>query len=179
MKDFGEEIVDNDEILNIVNEIKILMKEDKYRNDSIKDFTKDYLDKIEKLEEALLNYMGGNDLKILKTEFPDRWKYLNEKLAYPYEYFNSLDEYNKPVHYLKRENFFSKFKNDFPSDKEIEGTKQITIKFNIKNGEELTQLYLKSDVFLLACVFAKFIKISVLEYGINPLCCVSLPGNVV
>ena len=49
-------------------------------------------------------------------------------------------------------------------------------KCNIKNGEELTQLYLKSDVILLADVFEKFIKISVEEYGINPLYCVSLPG---
>ena len=48
--------------------------------------------------------------------------------------------------------------------------------FNIKNGEELTEIYLKSDVLLLACVFEKFIKISNNEYGINPLYCVSLPG---
>ena len=48
--------------------------------------------------------------------------------------------------------------------------------FNNKNGEELTEIYLKSDVLLLACVFEKFIKISVNEYGNNPLFCVSLPG---
>ena len=48
--------------------------------------------------------------------------------------------------------------------------------FNIKNGEELTELYLKSDVILLSDVFEKFIKISIEEYGINPLYCVSLPG---
>ena len=49
-------------------------------------------------------------------------------------------------------------------------------RFNIKNGEELTQLYLKSDVLLLTCVFEKFIKVSVNDFGINPLYCVSLPG---
>ena len=48
--------------------------------------------------------------------------------------------------------------------------------FNIKNGEELTEIYLKSDVLLLACVFEKFIKVSVNEFDINPLYCVSLPG---
>ena len=31
-------------------------------------------------------------------------------------------------------------------------------KFNIENEEKLTQLYLKSDVLLLACVFEKFLK---------------------
>ena len=36
---------------------------------------------------------------------------------------------------------------------------------------------MKSDVLLLTCVFEKFIKVSVGEYGINPpLYCVSLPG---
>ena len=54
MKDFKEDIVDNDEILNIVNEIKLLIEEEKYNNDSIKDLKKDYPYKIEKLEEALL-----------------------------------------------------------------------------------------------------------------------------
>ena len=29
---------------------------------------------------------------------------------------------------------------------------------------------------MLSCVFEKFIKLSVIEYGINPLFCVSLPG---
>ena len=35
---------------------------------------------------------------------------------------------------------------------------------------------MKSDVLLLACVFEKFKKISVYQYDINPLYCVSLPG---
>ena len=176
LKDFEEEIVDKDEILNIVNEIKRLFTEDKYKNVSIKDTKKDYPDKTKELEEALLNYMGENDLKILKTGFPDKWKYLTEKLAYPYEYFNSIDDYKKPVDNLKKEDFFSKLKNKCPDDEEIERTKEIIKIFDIKDGEELTEIYLKSDVLLLACVFEKFIEVSVNEFGINPLCCVSLPG---
>ena len=37
------------------------------------------------MDEALLTYLGGNDLKISKTGFLDKWKYLTKKLAYPYE----------------------------------------------------------------------------------------------
>ena len=48
-------------------------------------------------------------------------------------------------------------------------------RFNFKI-EELTQLYLKSDVLLLACLFENFIKVTVNEFGINPLYCLSLPG---
>ena len=176
LEDFEEEIVANDEILNIVNEIKMLITEDKYKNDSSKDLKKDYPDKINELEEALLDYMGENDPKILKTGFPDKWKYLTKKLAYPYEYFNSVEDYEKPVDNLKKEHFFSKLKNKCPDDEEIERTKEIIKIFNIKNGEELTEIYLKSDVLLPACVFEKFIKVSVNEFKINPLYCVSLPG---
>ena len=102
--------------------------------------------------------MGENGLKILKTEFPDnKWKYLTKKLAYPDEIFNSLDDYQKPVENLKAEDFFSKSKNDYPSDEEIERTKEIIKLFNIENGE-LTQLYLKTDVLLRTYVFEKIIK---------------------
>ena len=163
------EIFDNDEILNIVNKI---VEDDR----TIEDLKKCYPEEIENLEESLLNYMGENDLKILKTGFPNKWKYLAKKLAYPYEYFNSIDDYKQPVNNLKKKDFFSKLKNKCPDDEEIQRTMDIIETFNIMNGEELTEKYLKSDVLLLACVFEKFIKVSVNEFDINPLYCVSLLG---
>ena len=48
--------------------------------------------------------------------------------------------------------------------------------FGLKNGEELTKLYCKKDVFLLADVIEKFVKVSFEEYGIIPLYCLCLPG---
>ena len=126
--------------------------------------------------DSLVKNLDEDDFKILKKEFTEKWLYLNKKLAYPYEYFNSINDYKKPVHNLENKGFFSKLKNKCPDDKEIDRTREIIRKFNIKNGKELTELYLKSDVILLADVFEKFIKISVEEYGINPLYCVSLPG---
>ena len=167
LKDFEEEFVDK---------IKMLITEDKYENDSIKHIKKDYPDEFKKLEEALLDYMGENDLKILKTGFPDKWKKLAKKPDYPYEFFNCIEDYQKPVDNLKKEDFFSKLKNKCPDDEEIERTKEIIKIFDIKKGEELTEIYLKSDVLLLAYVFEKFIKVSVNEFRINPLYCVSLPG---
>ena len=164
-----KEILDNDELWD--NVIKI-----KDHDRTIEDLKKDYPSEIKNLEEALLNYMGENDLKVLKTEIPDKWKYLTKKLAYPYEYFISIDDYQKPVNNSKKEQFFSKLKNGFPDDEEIQRTMDIIKRFDIKNGEELTQIYLKSDVLLLASVFEKFIKVSVNEFGINLLYCVSLPG---
>ena len=67
-------------------------------------------------------------------------------------------------------------KTKCPDDEEIERTKEIIENLSFKNGEELTEITLKSDVFLLACVFEKFKKVSVNEFGINPVYCVSPPG---
>ena len=175
-----KEIVDSDEILSIVNKIegknsegiKNLEEDDR----TIRNLKKYCPEEIENLEEALLNYKGENDLKILKTGFPDMWKYLTKKMAYPYEYFYNIDDYQKPVNNLKKKDFFSKLKNGYPNDEEIERTKEIIKKFNIANGEELTEIYLKTDVLLLTCVFEKIVKVSFNEIEINPLYCVSLPG---
>ena len=65
-----------------------------------------------------------------------------------------------------------------PVIKKIERRKESIKLFDNKNGEEVTQLYLKSDVLLLARVFEKFIKVSINELGINPLYCLSLSGYI-
>ena len=109
--------------------------------------------------------MGENDRKILKTELLDKWKYLTKKLAYPYKNFNSLADYQKPVYALKKEAFFSKSKNDYPIDEEIERTKEIIKFFKIKKGKDLTRLCLESDVPLLTCVFEKIKKVSINKFG--------------
>ena len=132
--------------MNIVDEI---VEDDK----TVKDLKKDYPDEIKNLEAALLNYMGENDLKFLKTGFPYKWKYLTKKLAYPYEFCKSIEDYQKPVNNIKKEDFFSKLKNVYPDNEEIERTKEIIKLFGIKNEEELTETYLKSDILcLLLCL---------------------------
>ena len=63
-----------------------------------------------------------------------------------------------------------------PQDEEIDQTKETIKIFDMNIGEELTEIYLKSDVSLLACVSEKFLKVSVNEFGNKALYCVSLPG---
>ena len=82
--------------------------------------------------DKLVKNLDDDDFKNLKKEFPDKWQYLNKKLAYPYQYFNSIVDYKKPVNDLKKENFFSKLKNEYPSDDEIKRTKEIIKLFDIK-----------------------------------------------
>ena len=168
LKNLKEESVHNDEIFDIVNKI---VEDDK----TINDLKKDYPNEIKNLEEALLDYRRENDLKILKTGFPVKWKSLTKKLADPYDFFNCIEDYRKPIDNLKNEDFVSKLKNKFPDDEEIQRTMDTIDKFKIKNGEELSEIYLKSDLILLTCVFEKFIRVSFNEFEINLLYCVSLP----
>ena len=101
-----KENVDNEEIFDITNEIA---EEDR----TIEKFKKFYPNKFDELEETLLNYRGEIDLKNLKTELLDNmWKHLISKLNYPYEVFKSNNGYQKPLDNLKKEDFFSKSKND-------------------------------------------------------------------
>ena len=124
LKNFKKEVVGDDKILNIINELENMIDKTK-KNKSISDLKKKYPDKINELEEACLDYIGENDLKLLKIEFPDKWRYLTKKLAYPYEYFNSIAGYDKPVDNSENKDFFSKLKNKCPDDKEIDRTREI------------------------------------------------------
>ena len=117
-RNLKKEIVDNDYILNFVTDI---WEYDR----TIEDLKKDYPDKIKNLEGALLDYMGENDLKILQDEFGDKWIFLTKKLVHPYEFFDSINDYQKPVTDLRKEDFFSKLKHKCPKDEEIAKTMKI------------------------------------------------------
>ena len=152
IKSLKKEDVGDDILKNFVNEAEKLIGKVGY-NKNIENLKKDCPAEIEKLEEFLFNHMRETDPKNLKTEFPDIWKKLTKNLAYPYEFFNCADGYQKLVDNLKNEFFFIKLKNECPDEKEKERTKELVEKVNIKTGEELTQLFLKSDVLIFACVF--------------------------
>ena len=101
--------------------------------------------------------MNDDKFNKLKKEFMDKWQYLNKRLAYPYEYFNCIDDYyQKPVNDLKKEDFSSKLKKKCPMDEEIERTKEIIKLFNIENEN--------------------FVKVFVKEFNNIALYCVSLSG---
>ena len=93
-----KEIVDDEFILKIVNRLESLVNNER----TIEDSKKDFPDEFGKLKEALNNYISDNDLEISKSELPDGWIYLSKTLAYPHEYFSSIDDYQKPVDNVKK-----------------------------------------------------------------------------
>ena len=86
LESLNREIVENGNLLNIIIEMETLTFKDRYDNESIKHLKKDSPDNFSKLGEPLINWLSENDPKFLKKEFPDRWKFLNKKLANPYEF---------------------------------------------------------------------------------------------
>ena len=79
---------------------------------------------------------------------------------------------------MNKKDFFAKIKNEYPSDIETEGTKTIIKLFNINKKEQLTKLYMKNDVSLLACVIENFINESINDFDLIHLHSVSLPGYI-
>ena len=88
-------------------------------------------------------------------------KLFRKKLAYPYEYF-ILDNFDKPLN-LTKEDYWSTLTQSYSSDDDITRTQKLIDKNNIKNGQELTMLYLKMDVLQLADVFDNFVESSTRE----------------
>ena len=100
---------------------------------------------------------------------------MTKKLAYLHEFFNSFDDYQKNVDSLKRKISAVNCKIS-PRNGQILRINHFNTSFNVKNGEDSTKIYLKSDVLLPACVFEKLIRVLIKEYDFNPLYCVSLLG---
>ena len=97
-------------------------------------------------------------------------------MAYPYEYFKSFDDYELSIVNLNKNDDNSKLSKSIPKEEQIERTNKLIDIFNIQIGRQLTELYLKTDVILLADAFENVINVSIKEFGINPLYSVSLPG---
>ena len=98
-------------------------------------------------QDSVVKTLDNIYFEILKKGFPGIWENIDKNVAYPYEYFNSIHDSQKPVNKFKNEDFFGKIKNVCPSDEGTGRTKGIIRIFFIKN-EELTNFYIKNDVIL-------------------------------
>ena len=76
----------------------------------------------------------------------------------------------------EKSKFFSSLKDEEISEKDFEKDKNIWNTFGMKTLEEYHDLYLKTDVLLLADVYEKFIKTCLSYYGLDPCHYFSSPG---
>lgn len=100
---------------------------------------------------------------------------MNQKGVFPYEYvsgYEKLDETSLPP----KESFYSALSGTHISDKEYMHAQNVWRKFNIKTLGEYSDLYLKSDVLLLADVFENFRNACMSTHALDPAHYFGAPG---
>ena len=94
------------------------------------------------------------------------------KTLYPYEYFGLYD-YQEVIGSLKIEDFKSSLSNKLPTQEEVYSFNKDN---SHKTGKDLAIEYLQNDVEILDYCMNEYAKLSMKEFGLNPLHYVSLPG---
>uniref|UniRef100_UPI0035D00644 DNA polymerase n=1 Tax=Bartonella sp. CL43QHWL TaxID=3243532 RepID=UPI0035D00644 len=138
-----------------------------------------FLDSYRFLQSSLDNItksMTDDDFKITRHQFPNTtdFKLLRKKGSVPYSFYTSHESYN--VTYLEKSMFFDELKNEMAPDSAYDEAKVIWDHFKIKNHGEFIDLYLKTDVLLLADLFEKFRNVNLNYFQIDPCHCYSAPG---
>lgn len=128
---------------------------------------------LDKLASYLTKYPNlQSEFKEINT---DNFKLLTRKGVYPYEHItsiNNLSETNLPP----KSAFYSKLNDCDISNEEYEHAKEVWSKFNCKSMGDYSDLYLKTDVLLLADVFEAFRTTCLSVYGLDPAHSYTLPG---
>ena len=118
---------------------------------------------------------GLEKLKETKKEFGDGAEFISRKGIYPYDYMNGIKKFEE-TQLPPKEKFFSKLNDCGVSDDDYGHAERVWKEFGIKNLGEYHDLYLKSDVLLLADVFEEFRKNSLENYSLDPAWYYTSPG---
>src|SRR5207245_6454633 len=93
---------------------------------------------------------------------------------YCYEYMDDRSKFDEtalpPI-----ENFFSSLRDEHISQDDYERGKKVWDTFDMKTLQDYHDLYLKSDVLLLADVFENYRKLTLESFGLDPANFISLP----
>ncbi|KAF0709819.1 Uncharacterized protein FWK35_00030838, partial [Aphis craccivora] len=103
------------------------------------------------------------------------FRLLTKKLAFPYDYMNSVDKY-KEIKLPPKKSFYNLLNNKHISDDEYHYATEIWKYFNIKNLKEFNMLYNIIDVILLADIMEYFREKSLKTYGLDPAWYYTTPG---
>ncbi|GFX51159.1 uncharacterized protein TNCV_2735101 [Trichonephila clavipes] len=108
--------------------------------------------------------------------FPkDKLDLVTRKGVYPYDYMDSWEKYEETRLPNKKE-FYSKLNEVDISDEDYEHAKTVWKAFDIKNLGEYSNLYVKTDVLILADVMEHFRDVCMDTYNLDPAWYFSAPG---
>ena len=125
--------------------------------------------------DPLIKNLSDNDFNYLSKEFSDNLLKLIINGVYPYEYMNNFKKFSEDK-LLDRRKFFSSFKDEYISEKDYLTSIDVWNVFKMNTMGDYHDLYLKTDVLLLADVFEKFISTCLDYYGLDPVHYFSSPG---
>ena len=104
-----------------------------------------------------------------------KFKLIKKKGVYPYDYMDSFSRFNE-TSLPSIKDFYSILNDTNISEEEYGHAKDVWSAFNIKNLGEYHDLYLRTDVLLLADVFENFRKTCLQYYRLDPCHYFSAPG---
>ncbi|XP_071572850.1 uncharacterized protein [Temnothorax nylanderi] len=117
-------------------------------------------------------------LKIVRSQFSqlsiEDFDLLTRKGVFPYEYVDCIDKLQDPC-LPPHESFYS-LTDDTVSESDYEHAANVWRRFSIQTLGEYSDLYLKTDVLLLADIFENFRDSSIKSYGLDPAHYYTLPG---
>ena len=125
--------------------------------------------------EKLVSNLPRESLKYTSKRFKgEKLDLMIRKGVYPYDYMDSFDKFNKKL--PMKEEFYSILNNEHISDKDYKHAQNVWNTFSLKNMGEYHDLYLQSDILLLADVFENFRKTCLEYYKLDPCHYFTSPG---
>ncbi|KYM96987.1 hypothetical protein ALC62_12365 [Cyphomyrmex costatus] len=129
--------------------------------------------------EKLVSYLDKSKLNITRSIFfnlnEQEFAFLTRKGVFPYEYVNSFDKLNE-TSLPPREAFYSSLIDEDISVDDYQHATDVWKRFRINTLGNYSDLYLKTDVLLLADVFENFRDTCMESYGLDPAYYVTLPS---
>ena len=117
--------------------------------------------------EKLVSNLPKESLKYTSKKFKgEKLDLMAQKGVYPYDYMDSFDKFDEKL--PTKEEFYSILNNQHISDDEYKHAQTVWSTFSLKNMGEYHDLYLKSDILLLADVFENFRKTCLEYYKLDP-----------
>ena len=137
-----------------------------------------FLDSYKFLQSSLGNLVTNlslDDFHNTKREFKKNISLLTRKGVYPYDYVSSLDKLLE-TQLPPKEEFYSKLNDEDITDEDYQHAIKVWNAFGCKTIRDYHNLYLKSDVMLLADVFEKFRSTCLKHYKLDPAHYYTSPG---
>ena len=126
--------------------------------------------------DKLVNNLPEEALKYTSKRFQkEKLNLMTRKGIYPYDYMDSFEKFNK-TELPTKEEFYSILNNEHISHEDYCHAENMWNTFKLKTMGEYHDLYLKSDILLLADVFENFRKTCLQYYKLDPCHYFTSPG---